>query len=394
MLAVTRELKLALIVGFFLVLLVSFLIADHLSASRKVALDEKIAQQQPPNTNGSPNAMLREPAPRNQGQPVMTFTQGAGGGLQTIDDPTLAPKPANADSSVMAEMGSRVGQVLNGEAHLPPAANTGTLPLSDLTTLTMSQNQMPGIDTLGAKGASEPRTSVEQALRDSQAAKMLGGAASQPQASGTNAGGVKPFAPLTVARPQPQAEGVPVDALTPEQITAQPQPIARPEAKSESKDDDRWHTIAQGDTAMKIAKRYYGDSNAWRELQKYNGDRIGKNGELRVGVRVRIPAPEKLGLKAKSESKAEPKSQPKAPAKTTGTPSETRIASKPDGKSEPKNEPKASGKTYTVKKGDTLGEIAMNQLGTMKRADEIVKLNGLKSAASIREGMTLKMPVK
>ena len=151
-------------------------------------------------------------------------------------------------------------------------------------------------------------------------------------------------------------------------------------------------------TAMKIAKRYYGDSNAWRELAKYNGDRIGKNGELRVGVRVRIPAPEKLGLKAKSEPKAEPKSEPKSPSKTTSTPNETRIASKPEAKGEPKSdskgESKSSGKTYTVKKGDTLGEIAMNQLGTMKRADEIVKLNGLKSAASIREGMTLTRPAK
>lgn len=386
MLAVTRELKLALIVGFFLVLLVSFLIADHLSASRKVALDEKIAQQQPPT---APNAMLREPQMTRE--PVLTLTQGAGGGVSTIDDPTLAPKPANADTSVMAELGGRVGQVLNGEAQVPPAANIGSVPMSDLTSLTMSQNQVPGIDTLGAKGMNEPRGSVEQALRDSQAAKMLG--AGESKQANVQTGGVKPFAPVTVARPQqtPGADAPVIDSVQPMQT----QPAAAPgAAKAEAKEDERWHTIASGDTAMKIAKRYYGDSNAWRELQKYNGDRIGKNGELRVGVRVRIPAPEKLGLKAKSEPKAEPKSEPKAPAKTTGTPSETRIASKPDPKSEPKGDTKSSGKTYTVKKGDTLGEIAMNQLGTMKRADEIVKLNGLKNAGAIREGMTLKMPAK
>ncbi len=387
MLAVTRELKLALIVGFFLVLLVSFLIADHLSASRKVALDEKIAQQQPPT---APNAMLREPQMTRE--PVLTLTQGAGGGVSTMDDPTLAPSPANADSSMMAELGGRVGQVLNGEAQVPPAANIGSVPMSDLTSLTMSQNQMPGIDTLGAKGMNEPRGSVEQALRDSQAAKMLG--AGETKQANVQTGGVKPFAPVTVARPQ-QMQGADAPVIENSQLV-QTQPSAP--AKAEANDDERWHTIASGDTAMKIAKRYYGDSNAWRELAKYNGDRIGKNGELRVGIRVRIPAPEKLGLKAKSEPKAEPKSEPKSPSKTTSTPSETRIASKPEAKGEPKSdskgESKSSGKTYTVKKGDTLGEIAMNQLGTMKRADEIVKLNGLKSAASIREGMTLKMPAK
>lgn len=386
MLAVTRELKLALIVGFFLVLLVSFLIADHLSASRKVALDERIAQQQPPTSPTAPNAMLREPQMTRE--PVLTLTQGAGGGVSTIDDPTLAPKPANADTSVMAELGGRVGQVLNGEAQVPPAANIGSVPMSDLTSLTMSQNQVPGIDTLGAKGMNEPRGSVEQALRDSQAAKMLGAGGSKE--ANVQTGGVKPFAPVTVARPQqmPGADAAVIDTTQP----VQTQPSAP--AKAEAKDDERWHTIASGDTAMKIAKRYYGDSNAWRELAKYNGDRIGKNGELRVGVRVRIPAPEKLGLKAKVESKPEPKAEPKAPAKTTGTPGETRIASKSDAKSEPKDDAKSSGKTYTVKKGDTLGEIAMNQLGTMKRADEIVKLNGLKNAGAIREGMTLKMPAK
>ena len=51
-------------------------------------------------------------------------------------------------------------------------------------------------------------------------------------------------------------------------------------------------------------------------------------------------------------------------------------------------------KTYTVKKGDTLGQIAQRELGTMKRADEIVKLNKLKSASSIREGMKLSLPTK
>jgi nucleoid-associated protein YgaU len=47
---------------------------------------------------------------------------------------------------------------------------------------------------------------------------------------------------------------------------------------------------------------------------------------------------------------------------------------------------------YEVKKGDTLSEIAMDQLGTATRANEIMALNGIKEAKSIRPGMKLKIP--
>lgn len=48
-------------------------------------------------------------------------------------------------------------------------------------------------------------------------------------------------------------------------------------------------------------------------------------------------------------------------------------------------------KTYTVKSGDTLGGIAVKQLGKFSRYTEIKSLNGLKSD-TIYVGQVLKLP--
>lgn len=50
-------------------------------------------------------------------------------------------------------------------------------------------------------------------------------------------------------------------------------------------------------------------------------------------------------------------------------------------------------KTYKVKKGDTLSEIAQNELGNANRYKEIMSLNGLKTTL-IKVGQILKLPTK
>ncbi len=60
---------------------------------------------------------------------------------------------------------------------------------------------------------------------------------------------------------------------------------------------------------------------------------------------------------------------------------------------EPKPEPAAQEPwMYTVKDGDTLTEIAENELETWKRYREILKLNPGITAESLRKGQVLKMP--
>lgn len=66
--------------------------------------------------------------------------------------------------------------------------------------------------------------------------------------------------------------------------------------------------------------------------------------------------------------------------------------------SDNKNKGKAKGRgkgTYTVKRGDSLTEIAAHELDDSKRWREIADLNNIRNPRKdLKQGMTLKMPVK
>jgi nucleoid-associated protein YgaU len=156
------------------------------------------------------------------------------------------------------------------------------------------------------------------------------------------------------------------------------------------KREDRWHTVVSGDSAFSIAKRYYGKGEYWKRLAKANGNRIGSEGQLRVGVRIKLPPAEDLGIRAakddvakgadksapKGQNKSNDKSQDKA-RPSTDKPSERLIA---------------NARPYVIRKGDTLSTISQRELGTMKRAGEIMKLNKISDPGSLRVGATLQLP--
>jgi len=52
----------------------------------------------------------------------------------------------------------------------------------------------------------------------------------------------------------------------------------------------RTHTIKDGDTLMKLAQRYLGDAQRWRELYEANRSRIADPQLLPIGVVVEIPS--------------------------------------------------------------------------------------------------------
>ena len=344
--AVTRELKLALIVGFLLVLLVSVLIADHLSGARKAELS----------TNITPNpaiAPIIAPAPQ---EPLVTIEQGKGGVIKFADAGTTPGGQAVLDGT-MTTIADRTGEPIT-----PPMVNS-TL-VGDLTiSQTPTPDQTLGTDTL--RGNQQPSPDATPIDKQIDKAKV---------ANGTNGLEVKPFGGGETIR------------VAGNGVTVLPAPTNTPPPKLETKaSDDQWYTIAQGDSAFKIAKKFYGKGEYWKQLQAYNGNRIGTDGSVRVGVRVKVPEAAKLGIKDAPVVKADEK----VATKTLNKP-EAKAAEGP--KADPK--PETSGRSYTVKKGDTLGQIAQRELGTMKRADEIVKLNKLKSASSIREGMKLSLPTK
>jgi nucleoid-associated protein YgaU len=55
---------------------------------------------------------------------------------------------------------------------------------------------------------------------------------------------------------------------------------------------EKIHAVASGESLSKIAKRYYGDANAWRRIYEANRQLIGDNPDLiHPGQRLRIPQP-------------------------------------------------------------------------------------------------------
>ena len=118
-------------------------------------------------------------------------------------------------------------------------------------------------------------------------------------------------------------------------------------------------TAQSGDSLYELAETHLGDGNRWRELYDANRDRLDSPSGLQAGMSIRLPADA---------------SRPAAAASS--------------------NPPASAPRTYTVRPGDTLAEIARQQLGDGERWRDIYRANAdeLDSPDAIRAGQTLKLP--
>lgn len=101
--------------------------------------------------------------------------------------------------------------------------------------------------------------------------------------------------------PPPTAvEGTPgaavVEASPPAEVVAEPAPAVvapAPEAETPAKQAPsktaKVHVVKKGDTLGKIAHQYYGKSSHWPRIRDANRDVIGKNGNLKLGTKLKIP---------------------------------------------------------------------------------------------------------
>lgn len=295
----TRELKLALIVGFALVLVVTVLISDHLSRARHVPLapareDSSLALGPAiePAAIPAPASLSRTLSPSPREEPAYANS----------DAPSFLEEPAPSGDSFSdlineaRRMGMNVLRGPDGQWHITPVAQHETL-----------------------------RTQPDPAPRQDP----------------------RPLPPL-VPEPRPQAE------------------------------PERMHSIVPGDSLFALSQRYYGDGKYWRQLAAYNKDRVGDGSVLRVGVKIAIPTLEKLTGRP-AEARPEPRiaeARPPQPRSVTTDPAR----------------PADKARTYTVQKGDTLGQISQRMLGTSRRVPEIIKLNGIEDEDTVRIGMVLKLP--
>lgn len=331
----TREQKLALIVGFSLILFVGVLISDHLSSARKA----KIAKVEPENAVAPLNAgPITPPGPASDTH-VAAPSVITRDPLDMILNPTPLPAPQTPANTQIA-----------GANPAPQSAPPAPQP----NTLAARSQEQPLIDEVRQLGGDIARAADGvMTIKLPAAADMI----NRPMTS-----------PLPVDPPAPLKKTIatPVGPL---------QPL-------------KTHEVRTGDTLFQITQRYYGNGNLWRDLAKFNN--MDREGTVHVGSRLKIPSKDVLlgksstltsnpdsGVKMLRPTDPAPKAQP---PKTT--PSRDRAA------------PKIELASYTVQKGDTLGVISQRKLGSAKRWQEIAELNNLDDEDDITTGTVLKLPAK
>ncbi len=332
----TREQKLALVLGFAAVLVVGLLISDHLAAARSADLED---------------------APHDATVMVDASEGQALRRVVTLPD---------AEDHYRGRPFTRMAEQKPAEAALTSPGAVSNEPIVSQAVVA-SANEQPPIATivpdepirlvLGAGGGvidpAQPKRadSVLERVGDSVAhgaeAVANGVRKITSLASGTPLGGMV------------QLDGEPVSR----EVSTTPLVVQ--------------HHVQPNESLYKIAAMYYGDGNQWRRIAKDNAGRVGEDGAVREGVTLRILDP-KVGA---------------APDQAVA-----RAAVKPEFKLEPKIEAGAikpqGPMTYTVKPGDTLGEISQKLLGTMRRQHELIALNRsvLKDPDHLRAGMVLTLP--
>lgn len=355
----TRELKLALIVGFAIVLTVAILVSDHLSKARQATLADvagvsatRMAAKAPEEPIKSPDELLPAslPAAMNVTEPMLTRGESDAGLLPPS-------KPAETDPALaqsLAQSGSTSEPV-----HAPIVIGQGSSALhTNLLTpvsgdATIARRNL----TDGAPAGSSPTTPIETAAKQSPA----GDAILQKAAEKTSD-----------KKPETKPTALPIGP------------------------NDKVHVIAENESLYAIAKKYYGSGNLWRELAAANAGRVSESGSARVGTKIVIPSKDVLLGKATPDKAAKPqlvKADPKSTTKEVAKPSD-KPSDKVAEKATPKAAEVAKTRDYVVKPGDSLGRIAARELGSSKKAGVIAALNKMDPDDDLLAGATLKLPAK
>lgn len=321
----TREHKLALIVGFSLVLLVGVLLSDHFSRARQAEV-AKVAQRDMPApvnhaaASADPLLPLNEALSRPPATAPQTVAQAA---PETTPLPVVSisePKPDPEPASVI-----------------------------ELAPTTIAQQTPSGPSPSGSAPSA-----LERAIADAGFITVQKG------------NGI-----VDIIRPGDPA--VAIDRTPVPQVSIIP-PELFPPAKTNLATNEpiKTHAVKQGETLFEIAGRYYGTGHMWRQLAKFNGI-TEKDGAVRAGMKLQIPAKDVLAGRT-TQPDVQPRPAPGPKRQPAVAKPEVRLA------------------TYTVRKGETLGDISRKVLGTSKRWKEIADFNRIDDEDTILAGTVLKLP--
>lgn len=165
---------------------------------------------------------------------------------------------------------------------------------------------------------------------------------------------------------------------------AQTTPVVDTRLKGKTRSTSRtalhWRSVREGDTLWSIAKEQYGDGSLAGKLAAFNSADAPDPDLLRVGVRLRIPPVHVL------TGEPAPSMPVLGERGTSRQLVPVRHVKKPTGMT----------RQYTIKPGDTLSEIAVRELGSVKRIKEIIALNpkALSDPDVVPLGVTIRLPAK
>lgn len=131
-----------------------------------------------------------------------------------------------------------------------------------------------------------------------------------------------------------------------------------------------WYTIEAGETLSKIAARFLGDANRWREIAAINTDRLPDPNNVGKGVLIRIP----LRAGATGTTTTGPVNRPVTPPAQREAPT----------------------RKHVVAKNENLSEIAQKYLGSAKKWREIYEANRnvIKDPDNVLAGTELIIPAR
>ena len=289
----TREHKLALILGFSVVLVVGVLISDHFSRATIAQLEDLTADTGAVSTVlDAPNETQSLERAHAAGPAASTVLPGGYSFIGEPDSPTFADRPVFESSS--EALLNEIQKTWYATQHVASKAQ-GSL-------LAQTRNAVPVVALDG--GVTGPTAALPEPTRV-----------------------------LT-----PASHGVWGDEALP----------------------TKTHRVAEDESLWSIAEQHYGDGALYTKLAAFNSDRVDDDHTIHVGDVLRIPP--RHGLTGERPTSHQ----------TTRTATIAR--------------------TYTVRDGDTLGEIAQRLLGSSKRWPEIVKLNGIDDPDVVPVGTMLKLP--
>lgn len=288
----TRELKLALILGLTLMLVVGVLISDHLSGAR----DAQIASVDPPLTG-------REVVQAPTLTAAPTALHGASPSTALVDPGEQAGAPLDSTLVAMDDTGDERSSPIFDLAEArrwfeEHAAGTGaSMPLAagvDRTQTTPGETE-PLVIEMGAGAPGRQDAGLVRAPRESSqgtyrveegdtlwslAQRFLGDGRRHPEIVAMNQGRLGPNNELRAGTTIVLPGGSPAQA-------ARSAPVAEPKKPAPTATT---YTVKSGDSLRKIAERLLGSPNRWNEIYEANRQVLKDKDVVRVGMELRIPA--------------------------------------------------------------------------------------------------------